>query len=183
MKEMEIMEFDSILWIDIETTGLDPKEHEIIEICATLTEWNLNLETTFTHHIDPFFYENITPEALAIHEKSGLWDLVKESNYTTYQVENQILRWCEMMNIPKATYPVAGNSVAFDRLFIAEKMPRFNEYLGKVTIDVSGFSEIAKRFYPEVYESKPTKEYVHRAEPDVSESIKEFMHYKNNMFR
>jgi oligoribonuclease len=99
------------------------------------------------------------------------------------QVENQILRWVELADIPKGTLPLAGSSVNFDRMFIKKHMPRFYEYIGHRTIDVSSVAQLAKIWDEDIYTNRPVKKKLHRARPDIIESIEELKYYKENLFK
>ena len=62
-------------------------------------------------------------------------------------------RWCSTTSAstsrqPK-TAPLAGNSIATDRGFIARDMPALDNYLHYRMIDVSSIKELSRRWYPE----------------------------------
>ena len=39
----------NLVWIDLEMTGLNPKEERIIEIATIVTDSNLNIPVSYTH--------------------------------------------------------------------------------------------------------------------------------------
>ena len=49
-------------------------------------------------------------------------------------------------------------------------------------IDVSSLKELAKRWYPKVYQSQPAKGLAHRALADIIESIQELAYYRATLF-
>jgi oligoribonuclease len=49
-------------------------------------------------------------------------------------------------------------------------------------IDVSSIKELAKRWYPRVYQSQPEKGLAHRALADIRESIQELAYYRRTLF-
>lgn len=55
-----------LAWVDLETTGLDPLEHEIIEIAIIRTDWRLNELRRFHALVMPLCPECAQEEALAI---------------------------------------------------------------------------------------------------------------------
>ena len=79
--------------------------------------------------------------------------------------------------------PLAGNSVSQDRKFIDKYMPSLGGWLHYRTVDVSTIKELAKRWYPQVYEAAPKKGGSHRALGDIEESIKELQYYRENLFK
>jgi oligoribonuclease len=85
--------------------------------------------------------------------------------------------------VPEArTAPLCGNSIATDRGFLARDMPTLDEYLHYRMIDVSSIKELAKRWYPRVYQSQPEKGLAHRALADIRESIRELEYYRSTIF-
>lgn len=66
-----------IVWLDLETTGLDPRKHSILEIAMIATDDNLNqIGDPFTAVIRPLHlhgYEVADKYVLDMHTKSGLW--------------------------------------------------------------------------------------------------------------
>jgi oligoribonuclease len=49
-------------------------------------------------------------------------------------------------------------------------------------VDVSSIKELAKRWYPRVYQSQPVKGLSHRALADIQESIRELAFYRRTLF-
>ncbi len=71
------------------------------------------------------------------------------------------------------TAPLAGNSIATDRGFIARDMPALDAFLHYRMIDVSSIKELCRRWYPRIYFGQPEKGLAHRALADIHESIRE----------
>ena len=71
------------------------------------------------------------------------------------------------------TAPLAGNSIATDRGFLARDMPELDAHLHYRMVDVSSIKELCRRWYPRVYYAKPEKGLAHRALADIKESIRE----------
>ena len=61
-------------------------------------------------------------------------------------------------------------------------MPRLDQHLHYRMIDVSSLKELAKRWYPRVYQSQPPKGLAHRALADITESIHELAYYRATLF-
>ena len=77
------------------------------------------------------------------------------------------------MSRKRKTAPLAGNSIATDRGFLARDMPALDAYLHYRMIDVSSIKELCRRWYPRVYYGQPEKGLAHRALADIHESIRE----------
>ena len=80
------------------------------------------------------------------------------------------------------TAPLAGNSIATDRGFIARDMPTLDDYLHYRMIDVSSIKELCRRWYPRIYFGQPEKGLAHRALADIHESIRELKYYRRTAF-
>jgi oligoribonuclease len=80
------------------------------------------------------------------------------------------------------TAPLAGNSIATDRGFIARDMPKLDDYLHYRMIDVSSIKELCRRWYPRIYFGQPEKGLAHRALADIHESIRELKYYRRTAF-
>ena len=57
-------------------------------------------------------------------------------------------------------------------------MPNLMEHLHYRVIDVSTFKELARRWYPAVYNNRPPKNGGHRALADIIESLDELRYYR-----
>ena len=95
-------------------------------------------------------------------------------------------RWCSntsASHVKQAkTAPLAGNSIATDRGFIARDMPTLDDYLHYRMIDVSSIKELCRRWYPRIYFGQPEKGLAHRALADIHESIRELKYYRRTAF-
>jgi oligoribonuclease len=78
--------------------------------------------------------------------------------------------------------PLAGNSIATDRGFIARDMPELDAHLHYRMIDVSSIKELCRRWYPRIYFGQPEKGLAHRALADIQESIRELEYYRRTAF-
>ena len=78
--------------------------------------------------------------------------------------------------------PLAGNTVATDRAFLARDMQALESFLHYRIVDVSSIKELSRRWYPRAYFAAPTKRGNHRALADIQESIEELRYYREAVF-
>ena len=78
--------------------------------------------------------------------------------------------------------PLAGNTVATDRSFLARDMPDLESFLHYRIVDVSSIKELARHWYPRAYYAAPAKRGDHRALTDIRESIEELRYYRAAIF-
>ncbi len=162
------------LWIDLETTGLDPDNDRIIEVGWMLTEHH--------HVVEPAQSVLITPDKTA-------WELMQQDLFVqTMHTENGLLKDMEMFgtvlvedaedqilediekHYPEGLLTLAGASVHFDRGFIRNWMLRLDRKLSHRHMDVSTLRMFfdSQGFYSYGEKTRPT---VHRALEDVMDTF------------
>ena len=174
-----------LVWIDCEMTGLDLRRDALIEIAAIVTGPDLvpldGGVSVIIHAHDDVLNEML-PIVRDMHESSGLTEAVRQSTVTLGEAEKLVLDYVKAHVADPKTAPLCGNSIATDRAFLARDMPALDEHLHYRMVDVSSIKELAKRWYPRVYQSQPEKGLAHRALDDIRESITELAYYRRTLF-
>jgi oligoribonuclease len=117
-----------------------------------------------------------------MHRSSGLTEEVRASTIDVATAEELVLDYIREF-VPQAkTAPLAGNSIATDRGFLARDMPALDDYLHYRMIDVSSIKELCRRWFPKIYFGQPEKGLAHRALADIEESIHELRYYRRIAF-
>jgi oligoribonuclease len=173
----------SLLWVDLEMTGLDPDTCVIVEIATIITDQDLNVIAE-----GPSLVIRPTDEAVAamipfvrdLHKKSGLYDRMLASEVSLDQAKRETLTFVEK-HLEKGKSPLCGNSVWKDRSFLDKHMPELTALLHYRMIDVSGIKELVRRWYPPSFQA-PKKREVHRALDDIRESLEELRFYRSKVF-
>jgi oligoribonuclease len=175
---------DRLVWIDCEMTGLDLDRDALIEIACLVTDGTLDvLGEGLDLVIKP------PPEALdqmedvvrEMHTSSGLLTELA-AGITLAEAQDQVLAHVRKYIAEPRRVPLAGNSIATDRVFIARDMPELDAFLHYRMVDVSSIKELARRWYPRTYFSSPLKRGGHRALADITESIQELRYYRETVF-
>jgi oligoribonuclease len=174
-----------LVWIDCEMTGLDLRRDALIEVAAVITDADLNpvddgVDVIIHTHDD--ILDTMVPFVRDMHAASGLTEAVRQSTVTLGDAEKLVLDYVKSHVSDPKTAPLCGNSIATDRAFLARDMPLLDEHLHYRMIDVSSLKELAKRWYPRVYQSQPEKSLAHRAREDIRESIQELAYYRQTLF-
>lgn len=183
---------DLLIWIDLETTGLDEDDnlngvhtHKILEVGMHITDAHYNIiDKGFEiviHHKESDLLSLMSDYVKNMHTNNGLLEKVKNSPFSLAMAEKMMLDYVKDFNIAPRSSPICGNNVGFDKNFITAQMPTFDKFLHYRKLDVSSFKEVAWRQYPEIAAQlqKPNK---HRGLDDIQESIKELKFYLNNIF-
>ena len=174
-----------LVWIDCEMTGLDLRRDALIEVAAIVTDPDLaplDDGVAVIIHTDDDVLDEMLPVVRDMHEASGLTDAVRRSTMTLGAAEKIVLDYVKSHVSDPRTAPLCGNSIATDRAFLARDMPALDEHLHYRMVDVSSIKELAKRWYPRVYQSQPEKGLAHRALDDIRESIVELAYYRRTLF-
>lgn len=166
-------------------TGLDTVNDKLIEIAALVTDSDLNI---LGDGVDIVI--GASDEALAnmpdvvkqMHASSGLTDEVRASSVTVEEAQAQVLAYIRKYVTTPGSVPLAGNSIATDRSFIARDMPELDAYLHYRMVDVSSIKELCRRWFPKIYFGQPPKGLAHRALADIRESILELRYYRAAVF-
>ena len=175
---------DRLVWIDCEMTGLDLEADALIEVAALVTDFDLEVLGDGVDIV-------IKPPAAALdqmvefvrnmHVSSGLLDEL-DSGTTLEDAEEQVLAYIKE-HCPDGTRPpLAGNTVATDRAYLARDMPKLEGFLHYRIVDVSSIKELSRRWFPRAYYNSPAKGGNHRALADIRESIEELRFYRDAVF-
>lgn len=176
---------DELVWIDCEMTGLDLGSDRLIEIAALVTDAELNIlgdGIDVVIHTDNDALDNMVEVVTQMHTKSGLIEEVRASTVDLAAAEGMVMDYIRSHVKTAKTAPLAGNSIATDRGFIARDMPTLDNYLHYRMIDVSSIKELCRRWYPRIYFGQPDKGLAHRALADIQESINELRYYRRTAF-
>ncbi len=166
-------------------TGLDLSSDRLIEIAALVTDAELNIlgdGVDVVIHADDAALDGMVDVVARMHSKSGLTEEVRSSTTDLATAEAMVLDYIRAHVKAPKTAPLAGNSIATDRGFIARDMPVLDQYLHYRMIDVSSIKELCRRWYPRVYYGQPEKGLAHRALADIHESIRELRYYRRTAF-
>lgn len=165
----------TLLWVDLEMTGLSPVEDRILEVAAIATDWDFNELGCYTGIV------KVNDELIKKRMVGDFWEKNPES-YRSLVEQNKDGRPAkvieqEMLDFLKKhfgkTVYLAGNSIHQDRKFIEREWPELNEKLHYRMLDVSAWKiyfENALNFYV-------TKAENHRALDDIRGSIEELKCY------
>lgn len=176
------MESDTLIWIDLEMTGLDPDSDRIIEIATVVTDSRLEILAegpVLAIHQSEAILEAMDAWNTHQHGKSGLVDRVRETRVDEREAELATLAFLARY-VPRGASPMCGNSVCQDRRFLYRWMPELEAYFHYRHLDVSTLKILARRWYPQL--GRFTKESSHLALQDVRDSIEELRYYRTRLF-
>ncbi|WP_257274814.1 oligoribonuclease, partial [Endozoicomonas sp. SESOKO4] len=165
---------DNLVWIDLEMTGLDPEQDQILEIATIVTDGQLNFIAegpVIAVHQSDAVLENMNEWCIKTHGETGLTQRVRESQISLTEAEQMTLAFLRQHSDAGAS-PMCGNSIGQDRRFLNLYMTELHNFFHYRNIDVSTLKELAKRWKPEMLDHF-TKKGTHLALEDIRESIEE----------
>ena len=139
---------DELVWIDCEMTGLDLRSDLLIEIAVLVTDADLNIlgdGLDVVIHAADEALDAMIPVVTEMHTRSGLIEEVRASTVDLATAEEMVLDYIRGHVKQAKTAPLAGNSIATDRGFIARDMAKLDDYLHYRMIDVSSIKELCRR--------------------------------------
>ncbi len=175
---------DRLVWIDCEMTGLDLRADALIEVAALVTDFDLNV---LGDGVDVVIrppdeaLEQMVDFVRNMHTVSGLLEELPDG-VTLEEAEKRVLDYVREHCPDGSRPPLAGNTVATDRAFLARDLPALESFLHYRIVDVSSIKELARRWYPRTYYNAPAKTGNHRALADIQESIEELRYYRSAVF-
>lgn len=185
-----------VLFLDLETTGLDVELDPILEVGAILYDLREEREIAVVHVYPTSVNKNsirfdarIDRVVYEMHTQSGLWDdLVRgerrskeyESWWTSHEGWSlDVIRLLVSNGMTKGECMMAGRSPSFDRRFLAKHAPRLDAFLSHRMTDVSTLTQLSKAWGPEKIEDVTKKNDPHRAIEDCREAIATLLKYRS----
>lgn len=173
---------DNLIWIDLEMTGLDPQQDQIIEIATVVTDSALEelaQGPVIAIHQPAAIMAGMDEWNTRQHGMSGLTERVRNSVVPVGEAERETLTFLRDW-VPKGVSPMCGNSICQDRRFMARLMPELEDYFHYRNLDVSSLKELARRWAPDIYAGF-SKDSSHLALADIRDSIAELRYYREHL--
>ena len=175
---------DRLVWIDCEMTGLDLGADALIEVAALVTDFDLAVLGDGVDLViapPPGALEQMIDFVREMHTTSGLLEELPHG-MSLADAQEAVLAYVREFCADGSRPPLAGNTIATDRAFLARDMPELESFLHYRNVDVSSIKELARRWYPRAYYNAPEKSGNHRALADIRESIEELRYYRDAIF-
>jgi len=177
------------LWLDLETTGLDPRTGRVLEFAAVLCEdargddFVVTDSYTGVIHATPAQLDACAIDAYVrkMHDANGLWRDVAASTTRLAEVDLFLAELAATLTGGrKRAVVLAGNSVHFDLAWCRVHFPSFAEYLSHRVFDVSTLVRAVESWAPNPVQWPPP-DSEHRALGDILRSIKLARHARRMM--
>ena len=174
---------NTLIWIDLEMTGLNPETDRVIEVATIVTDSQLNVLAEgpiLAVHQSDAILNGMDDWNKRTHAATGLIERVKLSNLTEVDVERLTVDFLRQY-VAKNKSPMCGSSICQDRRFLARCMPELEAWFHYRNLDVSSIKELVHRWKPEIANGL-VKKNTHKAIDDIRESIEELKYYREHFF-
>ena len=198
------VQFHMLAWIDLEATGLIATEHAVLEVAAIVTDDQLQEVDRFQRVIywepakrlthlgnnstDDQFEEaatsmRIDPVVVKLHARNGLWAEAATSSHSLTSIDTQLADFLARVSKGQDAQraQIAGSSIWLDRSFMSISLPRALAQLHYKCVDVTTLNELARRFWPRLHQALPSKREIHRAMPDIEDSLELCRYYATHV--
>lgn len=160
------------LWLDLETSGLNPHRDVILECAALATDSQLRLvapkqNVDMVLWADNLAYDRADEFVQQMHTSNGLWEECLQSQHHERHLGDALLRLVDHFEWTDKKPILAGATVHFDRGFLRVDLPDFESRLHHRHLDVSSL----KMAFRDAANKPFTKAEAHRAMADVQESL------------
>lgn len=161
---------NKFFFLDLETTGLNERENDILEVAAVITDSKLNIIEEY--NVTIYTQENrlalMDEWCTKTHTHSGLLNELRSNGITLQDVQKELIK-LKRKHFPLNKPPLSGSSVHFDKRFIDVHIPLLSKELSHRVIDVSSFMGALDNYHGFKLPSRP--EATHRALADIKDSI------------
>lgn len=180
---MKTNKLDALLWLDVETTGLDPDEDKLLEVGLVLTTLEGEEIDEYTDVIHPTGSIHVTAEnvrAVTMHCANGL---LREAfttdvkTHTTRAVGARILLWIQDKARDYMLH-VAGSNPQFDLMFLNKQLElvgSISDYLSHRRLDLSCIRLMLQTLNQNPYDN--SHKTTHRVNDCLSRDLTDYRRY------
>lgn len=178
---------DNLVWLDLETAGLDEHNDPILEMAMVVTDSRIENEIACweTTVWDPAWDDGdglrgVSQTVMAMHTENGLWDDCARNGVSIREAQATAILTLSQLG-GKGSFVMAGSGVShFDQRFIRHQTPQLADWFRYYTIDV-GITRRLLRSIGAGHLLRPEQPIAHRAMADVRLAIAQARYLKGSL--
>ena len=175
-----------LVWLDLETTGLDPRKDRVLEAAIAVADLSDPFNVEHVYQQEVYFpphptrclypmlqlvaaesWSRLDSFIVEMHTKNGLLEACGTVGKRIDQVEADMLRFVPWVEEKDDRPILAGSSIHFDHAFLKVHMPELARRLSHRHYDVSALKLAAQSMgMPRIKKAE-----AHRAKDDIDESV------------
>lgn len=142
----------TLVWLDVETTGLRPNTDELLQVACIVTDLLGNevaepFEVLVAHDNVDQLIEQSDPFVQTMHATTGLWDRLRAGEGAPLaDVDAALFDYIASVAPEPLQAQFAGNSVRFDMNWAERCLPKTYAHLHYRNIDVTALMSTLERF-------------------------------------
>jgi oligoribonuclease len=128
------------LWIDLETTGIEPETEQILEIGLVAADTDLSVIASRSIVIRPLIWPVMDDLVTEMHTRNGLLDDIDRRGVTQAEAEDQANHFADLWisGVDPVIHGGGSGIERFDLPFLRQHTPSFGERFHYRSVDVSG---------------------------------------------
>lgn len=169
-----------LVFVDTETTGLDPTVGSLLEVGMVATLDNLTVIADHSVVIAaPLAHARMSDDVRKMHERSGLLADVRTQGVDIASARDGVTAFLTGLGQETGSIPMCGSTVHFDRTWLRHFMPSVERWFHYRNIDVSTLKELVRRWKPAALRDDKSSAK-HRALDDLRATLSELKHYREH---
>lgn len=179
----------TLLWLDLETTGLDVNEDHILECAVFLTDSDGSNPRNYRNWVvvpyDQFWQQRMGEYVTDMHTQNGLLKDVQEIGIDRIQFEDEFHDYLDKFRPDldedgkEQKFTLAGSGVGpFDRIILKNQYPWTESYLNYYVMDVGVIGRFIRHCCGMQGEWGDRNDVKHRAMDDIKDHYEEFLFYR-----
>lgn len=167
-----------LLVLDLETSGLDPRVHSILEVGAILLGAQDQEIARFQAVCPRSDLDTVEVVVREMHTKNGLWRDCMQSGLPLETIDLHLQDWLEFHGATKGSVVLVGHSIHFDLSFIRAQMPHTSVLISHRVRDIGAISRCLREWGMKLPE---LAEMPHRAMGDCEIELASYLATKREI--
>jgi len=153
---------ERIIWIDVETNGLDQNTHKLLQVAAIITDGDYNIisesfekKIFFSEEDVSDLFAQATPYVQKMHTDTGLWASMPIEGEKLDVVDSDLHNFLMEYVPEKNSARLGGNSITLDRNFLNEFLPKSFNHISYQSYDMTSIDGFFRAHYGDLVPEKP----------------------------
>lgn len=154
---------ERIIWVDVETNGLDQNLHKLLQVAAVITDGDYNIisesfeeKVFYSKEEVSELFDQAIPYVQKMHTDTGLWDSIPVKGKNIDIVDSELHNFLIEYVPEKNSARLGGNSITLDRNFLNEFLPKSFNHISYRSYDMTSIDGFFRAHYGDLVPEKPS---------------------------